>query len=103
MKFGNLSAGDRWVRVAIGAGMLTAAWLLPSDGIGRLALEIFGWPPLAAAAAGWDPIYALLGIDTALRGGRRRTCGREDRSAPEPGTVQETDPETERETESGLE
>jgi hypothetical protein len=83
MRFGNLSARDRWVRMVLGACMLAAAWLLPS-GIGRLALEIFGWPPLAAAAVGWDPIYAVFGIDTARRGERRRELGRDGGAAPQP-------------------
>lgn len=81
MSFGNLSARDRWVRMVLGACMLAAAWLLPS-GIGRLALEIFGWPPLAAAAVGWDPIYAVFGIDTTRRGGRRREGGCDGEAAP---------------------
>jgi len=64
MSYRNLSNLDRAVRIALGALMLAAGWTGFEQGIFKIALEVFGWVPLATGAIGWCPIYALLGFST---------------------------------------
>jgi Inner membrane protein YgaP-like, transmembrane domain len=74
MNYRNESNPDRAVRVALGVLMLAAGWTGLADGLWKIALEVFGWVPLATGLIGWCPIYALLGLSTrrprAENGGR---------------------------------
>jgi hypothetical protein len=67
---GNLSAADRGIRAALGAGLLAlGAW----RGVGTLDFAILGLLGVAillTAALGFDPLYRIYGITT--RGGLRR-------------------------------
>ncbi len=76
--WGNLSGAERLVRVLAGAAMLGAAWSGTVTGIGGVALQVFGWVPLATGAAGWCPFYAVLGLSTRRLG--KRPAGRRRRS-----------------------
>jgi DUF2892 family protein len=64
MQLANQSSVDRAVRVVLGAAMLIAGWSGVAGGLGRIALEIFGWVPLVTGLAGWCPFYAILGLRT---------------------------------------
>jgi Protein of unknown function (DUF2892) len=61
----NLSTPDRLIRILLGGLMLAAGWGGLAEGVGRIALQVFGWVPLVTGLIGWCPIYALLGISTA--------------------------------------
>jgi hypothetical protein len=76
MSYQNQSMLDRVLRVAIGAAMLGAGWTGLAGGVWNVALEVFGWVPLATGLIGWDPIYALLGLNTRARRDRRADSGR---------------------------
>ena len=60
----NLSTPDRLIRIVLGVLMLAAGWGGFAEGIWRVALQVFGWVPLATGLLGWCPIYAMLGICT---------------------------------------
>lgn len=60
----NLSTPDRLIRIVLGALMLAAGWGGFTEGIWRIALQVFGWVPLSTGLVGWCPIYAMLGIST---------------------------------------
>jgi hypothetical protein len=60
----NLSTADRLIRIVLGALMLASGWSGLSGGLWKVALEVFGWVPLATGLIGWCPAYALLGIST---------------------------------------
>jgi hypothetical protein len=64
MRFENMSAFDRAVRVAVGVLMLAAGWAGLPNGVWQIGLEVFGWVPLATGVVGWCPVYALLGLRT---------------------------------------
>lgn len=67
MSFMNVASWDRIVRIALGGLMLGAGWSGLVGGVWGVALEIFGWVPLATGLAGWCPEYAMLGISTRRR------------------------------------
>ena len=69
MSYRNLSTLDRSIRVVLGLLMLSAGWTGLADGVWKIALEVFGWVPLATGLIGWCPIYALLGLSTRRPGG----------------------------------
>ena len=75
MNYQNLSTPDRAVRVTLGLAMLAAGWSGLAGGLGTVALEVFGWVPLATGLIGWDPMYALLGLNTRARRNRRNGGG----------------------------
>lgn len=64
MRYANLSALDRSIRIVLGVLMLAAGWAGLATGVWRIALQVFGWFPLVTGLAGWCPIYAMLGIST---------------------------------------
>ena len=64
MRYANLSALDRSIRIAAGLLMLAAGWAGPATGVWKIALQIFGWVPLVTGLIGWCPVYALLGLST---------------------------------------
>ena len=65
MRFQNLSAPDRIVRLLLGVLMLWSGWSLGgATEIWPIALRIFAWFPLVTGAWGWCPIYAFLGLST---------------------------------------
>jgi Protein of unknown function (DUF2892) len=70
MKLLNLSALERLFRIALGAGMLAAAWSGIISGLAGRGLEVFAWVPLLTGVLGWCPFYALLGIHSRKRGSR---------------------------------
>jgi len=72
--FTNLAPWDRALRIAVGGLMLYAGWSGWITGVWAVALETFGWVPLATGLAGWCPLYAMLGIST-----RRPASARRDR------------------------
>lgn len=65
--FRNLSALDRSLRIAVGAGMLGAGWSGLLSGLPGIACGIFGWVPVVTGAIGWSPVYALLKISSRRR------------------------------------
>jgi hypothetical protein len=77
--WGNLSGAERVLRMLAGAAMLGAAWSGAVSGIAGVALQVFGWVPLATGVAGWCPFYAILGLSTRRRGAR--IAGRRERAA----------------------
>ncbi len=64
MQYANLSSLDRCLRILLGILMLAAGWAGLAGGVWRIALQVFGWIPLATGLLGWCPVYALLGIST---------------------------------------
>jgi Protein of unknown function (DUF2892) len=74
MSYCNESRLDRGIRIAVGLLMLAASWTGLVSGIWKVALEVFGWVPLATGLLGWCPIYALLGISTRRPGTRSDEC-----------------------------
>ncbi|HEV2855210.1 MAG TPA: DUF2892 domain-containing protein [Thermoanaerobaculia bacterium] len=70
MLYRNLSTADRLIRIVLGVLMLAAGWGGLTVGLWKVALEVFGWVPLATGLLGWCPIYALLGISTFKPGTR---------------------------------
>lgn len=73
MRYANLSALDRSIRIAVGLLMLAAGWAGLATDVWRIALQVFGWVPLVTGLIGWCPVYALLGLSTRKhppRGGR---------------------------------
>lgn len=64
MLYRNQSTADRLIRIVLGALMLAAGWSGLAVGLWKIALEVFGWVPLATGLIGWCPVYALLGIST---------------------------------------
>ena len=77
--WGNLSGTERVARTLAGAAMLAAAWSGVVSGIAGVALQVFGWVPLATGIVGWCPFYAILGISSRRRG--VRAGGRRGRTA----------------------
>jgi hypothetical protein len=75
--WGNLSGTQRVLRMLAGAAMLGAAWTGAVTGIAGVALEVFGWVPLATGVVGWCPFYAIFGCSTCRRG--TRPAGRRER------------------------
>ena len=75
----NLSGTERALRMLVGAAMLVAAWTGSVNGIAGVALQIFGWVPLATGVVGWCPFYAILGVSTCRRG--NLSPGRNQRSS----------------------
>lgn len=67
----NLSTPDRLIRIVLGVLMLAAGWSGFAEGIWRIALQVFGWVPLATGLLGWCPVYALLGFSTFKSRNRR--------------------------------
>jgi hypothetical protein len=61
----NEHALDRTLRVLLGLGLLSLAFIGPATPLGYLGLI-----PLATGLLGSCPLYALLGVST-LRSGRR--------------------------------
>ena len=55
----NIGNTERIVRVVIGLGVLSLAFVGPASPWGYLGLA-----PLVTGAVGWCPPYALLGIST---------------------------------------
>jgi predicted exporter len=74
----NLSGAERVLRILVGAAMLGATWTGAVAGIAGVALQIFGWVPLATGVVGWCPFYAIFGLSTCRHG--TRTGGRRERS-----------------------
>jgi hypothetical protein len=68
--WGNLSGAERVLRMLTGAAMLGAAWTGTVTGIAGVALQVFGWVPLATGVVGWCPFYAIFGFSTWHRGNR---------------------------------
>jgi cadmium resistance protein CadD (predicted permease) len=60
----NVGTVDRIVRAAVGLGLLSLVFVGPETLWGLLGLI-----PLATAAIGYCPPYALFGINTCKRGG----------------------------------
>jgi Protein of unknown function (DUF2892) len=71
MKLLNLSPLERLFRIALGAGMLAAAWSAAVGGLPGRGLEVFGWVPLLTGILGWCPFYALLGLNSRVRPAKR--------------------------------
>lgn len=57
----NVGQVDRVVRLVLAVLILGAYFVLDED---DRHWALLGWIPLATALAGWDPLYALSGIDT---------------------------------------
>jgi Inner membrane protein YgaP-like, transmembrane domain len=72
MSFMNLAGWDRILRLVLGGLMLYAGWSGLVGGVWGVALEIFGWVPVATGIAGWCPAYAILGVSTRKRGAAPR-------------------------------
>lgn len=75
MSYANQSNFDRSLRVIVGILMLFAGWTDLVTGVWGIALEVFGWVPLATGLIGWCPVYALLGISTRKNGSRAAAKG----------------------------
>jgi hypothetical protein len=60
----NLADWDRVLRIVLGLVFLGLGLSGAVNGLGGVALVIFGWMPLLTGILGWDPIYALLGART---------------------------------------
>lgn len=58
----NIGAVERVVRVLVGAGILSLAFVGPQS-----AWAYLGVAPLLSGLVGWCPPYALFGINTARR------------------------------------
>ena len=57
----NVGAVDRVIRVAIGVALLSAIFVLHGN---ERWLGLIGLVPLLTAAAGFCPLYTVLGIST---------------------------------------
>ena len=55
----NEGSVDRAVRVLLGLGLLSLAFIGPKTPLGYIGLV-----PLATGLMGWCPLYTLLGINT---------------------------------------
>jgi len=55
----NIGKAERVVRVVVGVGILSLAFVGP-----RSAWGYFGLAPVVTGLVGWCPPYTLLGIDT---------------------------------------
>jgi hypothetical protein len=62
----NIGSIDRFIRIAVGLGLLSLIVIGPQTWWGLLGLI-----PLATAVIGWCPPYALLGISTCSSAGER--------------------------------
>ena len=58
----NIGSGDRLLRVMAGIFLVSLVFVGPQTSWGWIGLV-----PLATAAAGWCPLYRLLGITTCSR------------------------------------
>ena len=63
----NVGGADRVVRVLIGLGLLSL--LLVLEGNARW-FGLIGVMPLFTAAAGWCPLYPLIGVSTCAKPAR---------------------------------
>ncbi len=64
----NIGKTERVVRVVLGLGILSLAFVGPASPWGFLGLA-----PVVTGLVGWCPPYTLLGIDT--RGAREKAVG----------------------------
>lgn len=58
----NEGSVDRALRVLLGLGLLSLAFVGPKTPLGYIGLV-----PLATGLIGWCPLYTLLGINTCAR------------------------------------
>ena len=63
----NLSPLDRGIRLALGAVVLLFPALGLVHGLAATSALLFAWVPLVTGAAGWCPVYTILGIRTLHR------------------------------------
>lgn len=64
-RFRNVAAGERAVRLAVGAAILLGGWAVAHGGV-AMALRLLAIYPLVTAVLGWCPLKALR-----LRSSRR--------------------------------
>lgn len=66
-EFLNVAPWDRFLRIALGTGVLALGWGGIAPGIWGAACQLFGWFPLVTGVTGWCPFYVLVGRRTRHR------------------------------------
>ena len=69
VKLVNLGYVDRVSRFLIGAALVASVYILttPAELSWALYLPLVGLYPLTTAMVGWDPLYAILGVNTNVK------------------------------------